>query len=140
MEELARMLYYNKESLKKISSFCPKVFDAACEGDEIAQNIIKKFGEEAGISANALIRRLGFENEEFECVMAGSVFKGKGTLMMDTVRNTVLQVAPRAHVITPRYEPVVGALMLAFEAVGIQIEGELERRLDSSVPDELKRG
>ncbi|MCL6518235.1 MAG: kinase [Armatimonadetes bacterium] len=139
MEELARILYYNKESLKKISPFCPKVFEAAFDGDEVAQGIIRKFGEEAGISANALIRRLGFENEEFECVMAGSVFKGKGTLMMDTVRSIVLPVAPKARVITPRYEPVVGALMLALEAAGVQIEGNAQFRLDNSVPNELKR-
>jgi len=139
MERLARILYYNRESWKKIYSLCPKVFEAACAGDEAASGIIRKYGEEAGISANALIRRLGLENDEFEVVLAGSVFKGQGTLMIDTVKELVRPVAPNAKVITPRYEPVVGALMLALEGMGIAIEGEVGRNLDASVPKELRR-
>jgi len=139
MEHLARILYYNRQSLKKIPSLCPKVFDAAGRGDEVAIEIVRKFGEEAGISANAIRKRLGLQDEEFEVVLAGSVFKGEGPLMLDVVKDVVRQVAPKAKVITPRYEPVVGALMLALEAAGVGIEGEVERRLDASVPDELRR-
>lgn len=139
MEALARTLYYNRESWKKIHSLCPKVFEAACAGDEVASEIIRRYGEEAGISSNALIRRLGLENDEFEVVLAGSVFKGQGTLMIDTVKRLVQPVAPKADVITPRYEPVVGALMLALEGMGIAVEGEALRNLDASVPSELRR-
>ena len=139
MEQLARTLYYNKESLKKIASFCPKVFEAAHAGDDVACGIIRRFGEEAGIAANAIIRRLEFENDEFEVVLAGSVFKGKGPLMMDTIASIIRPVAPKAKIITPRYEPVVGSLMLALESMGVPIEGEVERSLDASMPDELRR-
>ena len=139
MEQLARLLFYHRESWKKIPSLCPTVFEAACEGDEVASEIIHKYGEEAGISANAIIRRLGLEKEEFEVVLAGSVFKGKGSLMLDTARDIILAVAPKAKVITPRYEPVVGALMLALEEAGVAIEGDVQRRLHASVPEELRR-
>jgi len=139
MEQLARILYYNRESWKKISALCPKVFETAYAGDPVAEGIIRKYAEEAGIAANAIIRRLGFEDEEIEVVMAGSVFKGKGPLMMDVAGEVVNAVAPKAKVITPRYEPVVGALMLALEEAGIKIEGDVERRLDASVPAELRR-
>jgi len=139
MEQLARVLYYERQSWKKIPGMCPKVFEAAYAGDEVATGIIRRFGEEAGISANALIRRLGLEDEEFEVVLAGSVFKGQGPLMIDTAREIIRPVAPKAKVITPRYEPVVGALMLALEGMGIAIQGEVDRNLDSSVPQELRR-
>jgi len=139
MVQLAKTLYYDRSSLQKIPELCPRVFETAEEGDEVARSIILRFGKEAGVAANALIRRLGLENEEFECVMAGSVFKGKGTLMMNTVKKTVRPVAPKARVVTPRYEPVVGAVMLALEAVGVSVQGEVESRLDASVPSELRR-
>lgn len=139
MEELARLLYYKRESLSKIPALCPRVFEAAYAGDEIACGIIRRFGEEAGISANAIIKRLGLQDEEFEVVLAGSAFKGKGPLMLDTVKDVVHPVAPKAKVITPRYEPVVGALMLALEAAGVTIEGDVEHNLDASVPRELRR-
>ena len=139
MEQLARILYYNRESWKKIFGLCPVVFEEACEGDEVACEIIRKMGEEAGVSANAIIRRLGLEHDEFEVVLAGSVFKGKGPLMLDVVKSVVHGVAPRAQVITPRYEPVVGALILALEAAGIPFEGPASDNLDRTVPQELRR-
>lgn len=139
MEHLARILYYDREAVKKIASLCPKVFEAACAGDEVAADIIRKFGEEAGISANAIIRRLDLQNDEFEVVLAGSVFKGKGSLMMDTVKSVVSTVAPKARIITPRYEPVAGALILALEAAGVTFTGEVARAFDRTLPDELKR-
>lgn len=139
MYELARHLYYNREPHKRIPGLCPLCFDAACEGDAVAVELITRFGVEAGASANNLIRKLGLEDDEFEVVLAGSVFKGKGALMIDTVKKTIKPVAPKAHVITPRYEPVVGALMIALEEAGVEITGEVEANLDSTVPEELKR-
>jgi N-acetylglucosamine kinase-like BadF-type ATPase len=139
MYELARFLYYNREPHKRIPGLCPICFEAACDGDEVAIEMITRFGIEAGISANALIRKLELEDDEFEVVLAGSVFKGKGPLMIDTVKGIIKPVAPKAHVITPRYEPVVGALMLALEEAGVEVAGEVEANLDSTVPKELKR-
>ncbi len=139
MDELARTLYYHKESWQKIPMLCPVAFEAALEGDQVASEIIRKFGVEAGVSANALIRRLALQDEEIEVVLAGSVFKGKGRLMLDAVKETVRPIAPRAHVVTPRYEPVVGALMLALEETGVKIEGDVAVRLERSVPEDLRR-
>lgn len=140
VEQLARILYWQKQSLKKISGMCPKVFDAAYKGDEVAINIVRKFGEEAGVAANAIIKRLGLERDPIEIVLAGSVFKGKGPLMLDTVNGTIHAVAPKAKIVTPKYEPVVGALILALERSGIPFKGKVARNLDASVPDELRRG
>ena len=139
MEQLARILYWDKPALKKIPGMCPKVFDAACAGDEVAIGIIRKFGEEAGVAANAIIKRLGLENDSIEVVLAGSVFKGKGPLMLDVVNRTIHAVAPMAKVVTPRYEPVVGALILALEGAGIPFKGKVAKNLDASVPAELRR-
>lgn len=139
MYELARYLYYNREPHKRIPGLCPICFDAAYEGDEVATDLITRFGIEAGVSANALIRKLDLQDDEFEVVLAGSVFKGKGPLLIDTVRETIAPVAPKAHPITPRYEPVVGALMLALEEAGVEVSGDVEAALDGSVPEELRR-
>jgi N-acetylglucosamine kinase-like BadF-type ATPase len=139
MEQLARTLYYNRESWKKILGLCPVVFEEAYEGDEVACGIIRRMGEEAGIAANAIIKRLGLEHDEFEVVLAGSVFKGKGPLMLDVANSVVHQVAPRAQVITPRYEPVVGAVILALEGAGIPFEGPVAESVGRSVPEELRR-
>ncbi len=139
MYELARYLYYNREPHKRIPGLCPICFEAAFDGDEVAAELVARFGTEAGVSANAIIRKLGLQDDEFEVVLAGSVFKGKGPLLIETVRETIKPVAPRANIITPRYEPVVGALILALEEAGVEITPAVEASLDSTVPKELLR-
>ncbi|MBP6963515.1 MAG: kinase [Armatimonadetes bacterium] len=137
--ELARYLYYNREPHQRIPGLCPICFEAAFDGDEVARELIVRFGREAGVSANALIRKLDLCEEELEVVLAGSVFKGKGPLLIETVKQTILPVAPKARVITPRYEPVVGALLLALDAAGVEITGQIEARLDATLPAECLR-
>lgn len=139
MEQLARILYWNKEAAKQIPGMCPKVFDAAYDGDEVAIGIVRKFGVEAGVAANAIIKRLDLQHDEIEVVLAGSVFKGKGPLMLDVVNSTIHAVAPKAKAVTPKYEPVVGALIIALEKMGIAFGGDVAERLDASVPEELRR-
>lgn len=137
--ELARYLYYNREPHQRIPGLCPICFETACDGDEVACELIVRFGREVGVSANALIRKLDLQDEEFEVVLAGSVFKGRGPLLIETVKETIRPVAAKAEVITPKYEPVVGSLLLALEEAGIEVNGTVEARLDASVPKELRR-
>ncbi len=139
MEQLARILYWDKSAAKKIPGMCPKVFDAAYDGDAVAIGIVRKYGQEAGISANAIIKRLGLQHDEIEVVLAGSVFKGKGPLMLDVVNSTIHEVAPKAKAVTPKYEPVVGAVIIALEKMGVVFEGQVSANLDASVPEELRR-
>lgn len=55
---------------------------------------------------------------ELDVVLAGSVYKGAGPLLVDTVTQAVHVLAPRARVVRLRAEPVVGGLLLAYDAVG----------------------
>ena len=43
-------------------------------------------GIETGVTARALIRRLGLEDQNPEVVLGGSVYKGEGSLLLDTIK------------------------------------------------------
>lgn len=134
---LLSKLYHGEIEPRRLIDLVPLLFEAAEAGDEVARELIIQMGTEVGITANALIRRLSLQGEEVEIVLAGGVFKGKGSLLLDTVTELVHEIAPRARIVRPRYEPVVGAALLALEAIGINIDEQHYQRLESTLPAKL---
>jgi hypothetical protein len=70
----------------------------------------------------------------FDVVLAGSLFKGEGPLLVDTIRAAVLAVAPRARIVLAECEPALGAVMLAYDSLGIEVTGAVRRQLARTAP------
>ena len=136
-EVLLSKLYHEEIKRSRLLDLVPLLFEAAEAGDEVARELVIQMGSEVGITALAIIRRLGLELEDVEVVLGGSVFKGKGPLLLDTITRVVHAQAPRARVIKPRFEPVVGAALLALEAMGVNVDEQLYKTLESTLPDRL---
>ena len=79
-------------------------------------------GADVALDAEAVVRRLKMEDEAFAVVPFGSVFAA-GPLLVDPFREAVQQVAPGAQIVEAHYAPVVGSLMAAMEAGGIELKG-----------------
>ncbi len=99
-------------------SIAPKIFQLAKLGDSVAQMIIHWAGEELGDMAVGIIHQLNLEDEAFEIVMAGSIFKGSQSLI-DAMKAYVQNVAPKAKFIRLSAPPVVGAVLLGMEQVNL---------------------
>jgi N-acetylglucosamine kinase-like BadF-type ATPase len=123
---------------RRLLALVPLVFEAAYEGDQVAQDLLVRIGIEVGTTANAIIKRLGLETTDVEVVLGGSVFKGKGPLLVDTVTQVVHRIAPQATVVLPEFEPVVGAVFLALESLGVQVNETVYANVRASLPDELR--
>ena len=117
-----------------VLSLCPLAFEAAYEGDEIAAEIIVEEGLIEAEYATGLIRRFGMQDLEFDVVLSGSVFKGKGPLLIDTITQAIHRVAPRARVVRLNLEPAVGALLLAYDALGLAVSEHVYDTLGRSMP------
>jgi N-acetylglucosamine kinase-like BadF-type ATPase len=130
--------YAGQFDRRRLSELAPLVFEAAYRGDEVAQNLVVRVGTEVGITANAIIRRLGLETTDVEVVLGGSVFKGKGPLLIDTVTQVVHRVTPQAAIVRPEFEPVVGAVFLALESLGAEVGEAVYSNVRASLPNELK--
>ena len=63
----------------------------------------------------AVARKLAMTADEFEVVMAGSVFKGQSPVLIDAMRTVVQRECPLALPVMPVFEPVVGALLMGME-------------------------
>jgi len=137
VEALLSRLYHHEVDQRRIRDLVPLIFEAAEAGDALAGELIVRMGTEVGVTANALIRRLSLEREDMEVVLGGSVFKGQGSLLLDTITRVVREKAPKARIVMPPYEPVVGAALLALESIGVTVTGPLSHLLGRSIPAEL---
>ncbi|MBM4466987.1 MAG: ATPase [Chloroflexi bacterium] len=145
VEELISQLYQSQFDYypgqfdqRRLLALVPIVFEAAYEGDQVAQDLLVRVGTEVGITANAIIKRLGLETTDVEVVLGGSVFKGQGPLLVDTVTQVVHRVAPRATIVLPEFEPVVGAVFLALESLGVEVSQAVYANVRASLPDVLR--
>ncbi len=134
---LLRLLYHNQLEQKRLLELAPLVFLAADAGDAAACRLVRAIGTEVGVTARALIRRLSLADKDVEVVLAGSIFKAQGRLLIDTVEEVVHEWAPRASLVLPQLEPVVGALFMALEAAGVQLNEETRECIRSTLPEPL---
>ena len=105
----------------EVAGLCPVVVEVARQGDQTAIRILREAGVELGRLAVAVIKRLRMEQETFAIVPFGGVFKA-GELIMKSFTETCLAAAPQATIIQPRFEPVVGAVLIALNEIGVEID------------------
>lgn len=110
----------------------PVVFQVAQEDDQTARELIHWAGCELGEIAKAVIRQLEFENLAFDVVMTGSMFEG-GSMLIEPMRETIHQLAPKAHLVRLTNPPVLGAVMLGMEAADLTITSSIRSTMAKTV-------
>jgi len=101
------------------ASAAPVVFEVAAQEDVVAQEIILWAGRELGSLANGVIRQLHLEDETFDVVLSGSLYKGSSALKKE-MRKTIQAVAPGAHLVRLKAPPVIGGVLLGMQQVGLE--------------------
>jgi N-acetylglucosamine kinase-like BadF-type ATPase len=134
-EALLRALVAGQIPTLRLASLCPLVFEAAYSGDEAAIQIVADQGRRLAEYAVALIRRFAMQGLSFDVVLAGSVFKGGGPLLIEPIRATIRQIAPNATVLHAQFEPAVGALLLAYDALRIDVTDAILHNLRRTMPE-----
>ncbi len=128
--DVATMLRDMTRSNLRLRNATRLVFEAAQEGDPVAQDILAQSARAMARGANLVIRKLGMEGEEFDLVLGGSVCRGgKGSIWMDTLIAEVQAVAPRARPVHLEASPATGGVLMAMEAAGLQPGPEVHARL-----------
>ena len=108
------------------------IFDVAREGDPVARQVIHWAGTELGELANGVIRQLGIAEEDFDVVLAGSMFDG-GPLLTDPMWATITGLAPRAKMVRMDAPPVAGAIILGMEQAGLQSTKTIRHKVSHSL-------
>ena len=117
------------------SALCPLVFTAAAQGDAVAAEIIVRHGLALAEYATAAIRRFGMADLAFDLVLAGSLFKGDGPLLIDTIQAAVLGVAPHATIdAAPNASPRWARSCWRMTRLGIEVTDEMRCNLAATSP------
>lgn len=114
----------------KVSKLVPRVFQAAEIADGVAANILAEAGRRLGRSAKSVIQQLKMENEEFGLALVGGVFRNANLdLLMHGLEGAIAQVAPRCQMLSPRFPPEIGAVLLGLSQCQREIPHEVLENL-----------
>ncbi len=114
--DIVKEIYSRQASPKAIASLAPLVSQAAKDGDEAAVTILRDAAEELALTASAVIEGLNMQDEAFQVAISGSVFKA-GEPLLTPFSEYLRSTAPYAQIIPPRFEPAMGAVFLARQAM-----------------------
>ncbi len=118
----------------QLKSLAPLVFEANEAGDAVARQYIYEQGVELGTAANAMLDKVDLTDSDCDVILGGSVFYGKGDLLMNTITQTIRAVSTTVKIKRLEVLPVTGAVMLAADSIGASFD---ETFVDT-LPEEMK--
>jgi len=119
-------------------SAAPTVLRAADAGDEVAVGIVHWAGGELGESALLAARTLDMTGGEFDLVLAGGLFRGESSLLLDTLAGRVHAEAPGARLVQLDTAPVAGAALRALDLTAAGVPAAAADRLRTGVLDAVR--
>jgi N-acetylglucosamine kinase-like BadF-type ATPase len=119
-------------------SAAPTVLRAAEGGDEVAREIVRWAGQELAESALLAARKLDMTGTEFDVVLAGGLFRGDSSLLLETLRAAVHAEAPGARLVQLDTAPVAGAALRALDMTDGGVSEAAADRLRTGVLDAVR--
>ena len=102
----------------------PLALEQAARGDAVAVGIIEWAAAELGGAASTVAHRLGMEDEPYELVLSGGLFRGGGELLETLISRAV----PTALLTRLEVPPVSGAVLMALELIGGRPAPDVQER------------
>jgi len=130
----AHLFRAEKSVVPLVASLSRLASEAAAEGDIAAIKILEQAGRDLSIIAIRVIRKLGVESEPVEVYPVGGVFSANRRLK-EQFEETLTRQVPDAHILSPRFSPVFGALLFSMEQAGVVIGPEILTRFASAQRD-----
>jgi N-acetylglucosamine kinase-like BadF-type ATPase len=118
VQELIALVYGKPLRKSEIAAFGAQTAKLAHGGDEVARAIYRQAAQELAAQVGTVVEHAGLQGE-FPVGLIGSAFKA-GAVFVEPLTQQIRQLAPRAQISVVEIAPVVGALMLAARASGLQ--------------------
>lgn len=107
--------------------FASAVLDEADAGDAVARDLVGSAGRRLGDFARVCAERTAQTDSEVPLVLCGGMLRHPSALLRESIVSSV----PGAVPVYPLVEPVVGAVLLAADAVGVPLG--LDRLADAAL-------
>jgi N-acetylglucosamine kinase-like BadF-type ATPase len=117
VEEVATAVHLGELDRDRIDELSPVLFTIAAAGDEIAREVVAQQAREVVALATIAARRLDLLDKPHAVVLGGGVLAARHPLLHNAVVEGILAVAPQARIGIAGDPPVVGAALLALDAL-----------------------
>ena len=121
-DDLSTAVYAPSVTNTRIAGFSRRVIAAAKKRDAVAREIVEEAGRELALAAAAVIRKLKMERERFQVAYVGGIFAA-GSLILDSLTEEVVRVAPRGFLAPPVLAPAEAAARMAGEQLQLALAG-----------------
>ncbi len=110
------------DSISDIATFAPHVMHCADQGDAEAQRILTEAGTVLAQNIIGMAHAVALRLLPFDVVLAGGVATGGAKVFHATIQSLVQAQLPLAHIVVLQRPPVLGAVLLAMDAVGCRTD------------------
>jgi N-acetylglucosamine kinase-like BadF-type ATPase len=114
--EVARAVHLEEIPEARLGELARLVL-AACDEDAVAAEIVGRLTDAVVAFAVAAVRRLELTGTDPDVVLGGSMLRALAPRAIETIAREVRLVAPAARVLVSPSDPIVGAALLALDAV-----------------------
>jgi N-acetylglucosamine kinase-like BadF-type ATPase len=134
--ETLERVYVKKMEPRQIAALSRVAHDVAEAGDLAARAIFVQAGEELAEAVVAAIKNLNLQESAPLVSYQGSVFEACSLVrerFMEVLKRTISAVT----ITPPQFEPVIGAVLIACESLGWQLDQSALKALETQVKDEV---
>jgi N-acetylglucosamine kinase-like BadF-type ATPase len=131
LEDIVYEVHNKPMSTREISSISNLVAHAAVDGDQVARGIFAYEGRAMASFVSAIARRLEMTKSNPDVFCTGGVFKA-GPVLLNPFRQELRKNVPHFVLRHPRFEPVIGAFILALKEHGVAVRGITLANLQAS--------
>ena len=110
------------------------LFDVADAGDVAARQIVISHGKALGDYAIAAARKVGLLDQPFTLVLTGGVLRHSSPVLREALVERVREAVPNVQAIQSRFEPALGAVLLALDLLKIDTDAALLKQLEKTRP------
>jgi len=114
-----------------VAHLAPLVKEAAEEGDAVALSIVEGAAYGLAEMAVRVIERLGIDDDSYDLALTGGICEF-GEILKGRFKEHIRRSCQRINIVRPRFQPVIGALLIAMRETGILWTEETLRNLKAS--------
>ncbi|MBM2617240.1 ATPase [Actinoplanes sp. LDG1-06] len=128
VEAVSVALHFGEIPRSEIASLSRLLFEVAAAGDEVAGQLIKRQADEIVGQHRVAASRLDLLDRPHALVLGGSVLRAQHPQLHDQVVEGARGQAPLVEISVPTAPPIVGAALLALDALNQSATAELTLR------------
>ena len=124
LRDACTTIYTDPNVRKTFSQFSRMVMKSAEKGDRVALNIVRCGAQEIVLILTTCAEVLGMQKSSYRVAATGGLVENGG-IYYDLIRKGLREKHPGADLVFPRFQPVIGAALIALDVIGIKWTSEV---------------